>query len=328
MEKSLYSLIILKYFAEHSDAEHPVTPGDIQAHFQATRHVKPCRNTIRSAIEKLNSEGFEIIRIKGKRARYYLANRSLSNGEIVMLCDMIHSTFSISSDESKRLIKKLLEMLPNKLRENYKDMIHLDNTKKDPIGTDFFETYFLIKRACSQHTAISIKYRTNPKLVHNEIVYQERTHILYPCAVTTNSSLPYLIANKKGKTGFSNYRIDRIMSIHFLSEPFPSDILKESFDHYQTFTSPYMYSGEKIHASFICEMPILNAITDRIGHNARLYQIEDDPDRFYLQFDAPRNDVKLFALQYSDGVTLTHPEDLKDEVIRGLRKTLSRYKSV
>lgn len=45
MEKGLYPLIILRYFADHSDEEHPVTPSEIQSHFIATLGVKPCSNT-------------------------------------------------------------------------------------------------------------------------------------------------------------------------------------------------------------------------------------------------------------------------------------------
>ena len=328
MEKGLYPLIILRYFADHSDEEHPVTPSEIQSHFIATLGVKPCSNTIRTIIIRLNNEGFEIIRLDGKPAKYVLKRHGLTSGEIIHLCDLIHSSFSISSDESNILINKLLEFLPKDLRNKYKEQIHKENLKKDSQSSGFFEKYSLLKRASSLHQTVSIVYRTNPILDHNEIVYKENTHILYPFAVTTNLSLAYLIAKKKGKPGVGHFRVDRIKSIKILSEPFTSDIPLEYYDHYEKYNSPYMYSGENVSASFICEMYILNAIADRIGFNPRFYQYEDDPDRFYLQFDAPKKDILLFAHQFSDGVILSNPTDLKDEMIQRLETSLTKYKSV
>jgi len=312
-DKGIYPLRILRILQEFTDSERSVSAQEIQERLTDIHGKKPCSNTIRANIKRLRHEGFKIIRKDGKYANYYLADRTLTYGEVIAICDQIHSSFFISAEESQKLIKKLLGFLPTHLRSQHLKQYHNDNKKKTLYNNLYFENYMKFCHASERHIALDVVYRSRVVLNGSELHYTRKRHTLYPAAVISNANFSYLIAFIKGKDNEGRFRIDRFDSVEFLDEPFPSDWDYEYYDHYDMYCSPYMFGGEKLNAQFICDMHIFQAVADVVGHDARFYQLPDDPEKFYLSFKASRDDILLFTQQFMEWVTLLSPDDIRDE---------------
>ena len=97
-DKGIYPLRILRILQEFTDSERSVSAQEIQERLTDIHGKKPCPNTIRANINRLRHEGFKIIRKDGKYANYYLADRTLTYGEVIAICDQIHSSFFISAE--------------------------------------------------------------------------------------------------------------------------------------------------------------------------------------------------------------------------------------
>jgi hypothetical protein len=89
-----------------------------------------------------------------------------------------------------------------------------------------------------------------------------------------------------------------------------------------------MHSGEKINARFLGEKKILNAIYDRVGRSARIYENPKNPNEFYLSVYASVFSVLLLAQQYMDGLTLLDPPEARNKFINICNAALTRTCSI
>ena len=280
LDKGLYPVMLMKILEEYTDKDHPLSVPEIQNLMRVLYGYNPCRNTIEANFERLQSIGLNIQKTLKDRNRYYLSNRILSNGEIKLLCDLIHSSFFISNKDSQKLIKKLLSFMPKYARSDYLDHVHKENRKKDVYSSDYFENYAMLSEACDSHIPMEVTYCKSVELRGSEIKPIAKKYLLYPFALIANDGRAYLIGQAEGKTKPSHYRVDRFKSIKRSNEPFPAELLSDCNDYYEKYDCLYMHSGEKIHARFLGDKKILNAIADRVGRSARIYDNPKNPNEF------------------------------------------------
>lgn len=327
-EKALYPVMIIKILEEYSDKNHPLSVSKIQNHMNELYDFTPCRNTIVKYIERLKSIGFEIETIQKHCNWYYLSKRILSSGEIKLLCDVIHASFFISSKDSQNIINKLLAVLSKNDRNDYIDHVHKENRKKDLYSSDFFEKYAILSEACDRHIPLEVTYCKTVRLNGSELIPVPKKYLLFPFALIANDGRAYLIGQVKGKTKPAHYRVDRFKSIKQSTELFPKDLLFDCSDYYEKYDCLYMHSGEKINARFLGEKKILNAIYDRVGRSARIYENPKNPNEFYLSVYASEFSVLLLAQQYMDGLTLLDPPEARNKFINICNAALTRTCSI
>lgn len=326
-DKGLYPLLLLKILEEYSDKDKPISMLEIQSLMESVSGHRPVRNTVTANFERLETIGFNIVKVKTDRIRFYLKNRMLSYGEIKSLCDLIHSSFFISSTDSEKLINHLLSMLPKKERASYRKHIHNSNRKKIAEDTKFFDHYAILSEACDRHFALKVRYRAGQILNESKPKDDYKSYVLFPYAMIANDGRMYVMARAKGKPDLFPFRVDRFKSIKRIDEPFPIEKTVEYIDYYEKYDRLYMRSGNQISAKFLCDKRMLSVVCDRVGHNARYYSITNDQDEFCLIVTATEESILLFAQQYMDGVTLLEPQHLKIQFENRCKEALKRSRA-
>ena len=108
-EKKKVTLYILEILKTYSDEQHPLSTSDILSLLDKKYGAVIERRTVYRTIDTLNDLGYTIKTRKDTGSGYYLTNRDFNEGEIILLCNAIHSSNFISITQSEELIRKLLK---------------------------------------------------------------------------------------------------------------------------------------------------------------------------------------------------------------------------
>ena len=173
--------------------------------------------------------------------------------------------------------------------------------------------YTKLSEACDLHIPVNVSYSSSLVIKGSDVKEQYKEYVLYPFAIVCNDGHSYVIGQAKGKPDPFPFRVDRFKSIEKADEPFPEDLILGSTDYYELFDRIYMHSGKPITAKFLCEERMMNAIFDRVGHNARYYKNPENPNEFFLTVKASEKSIILMAQQYMDGITLIEPIEAAKE---------------
>ena len=100
-------LRLLMYLYRYTDEAHPVSTGDI-IDLMSDGQDGINRRTVRSDIDTLIQEGFDIVCRRSSGNLFYLRSRAFSESELKVLLDAVNTCASITEEDTRILRKKLL----------------------------------------------------------------------------------------------------------------------------------------------------------------------------------------------------------------------------
>lgn len=260
---------------------------------------------------------------EAKPTRYYYLQSPLQEGEWQIFSDLVRFSPWISPQQTKRFLKviKQFSAMDFPDEEVFYHFKRAHNTLFDCIRT--------LHLAIGQHQSVSLHYGTHvlqtdesgglaPQLVERT---KNGTMTLNPLSLLWANGLYYLVAQHE-KYGTMHLRVDRILSVSILGDPFtpPPDFSAAKLRD----RAPAMYGGVPTVIQFSCPVSMLNTVMDFFGSMA---QYQQHGDTLNVTVQATKGGVKLFALQYLGTVEITDPPELRQEIAQALQQGLTQYKT-
>jgi len=253
--------------------------------------------------------------------RYYLEN-VLTEGEWRIFSDLVMVYPFITTKQTNKFLDVLKRLAPPRRDIQYPRYAFKRGNDNQ------FRCINLLDQA--------IDARRKVRLLYGEYILEpcdgKLTPVLRPREKNSRLKVsPYALMWSNGNYylvchhwGMMNLRVDRILDVELLSEVFD---LPQNFDpvEYRD-RSPVMHPGNPCFIRMRCKTSMLNILLDFFGQHPQYTTPTPDGFTEVTMRSAPSG-VKLFALQYADGVEVLEPESLRNDIIRTMENALERYHS-
>lgn len=251
--------------------------------------------------------------------RYYLAN-ALTEAEWRMFSDLVQVYPFISERQTRKFLTVLNRLRPRKLspvpsRYAYKRGSE-DHVRVIALLDEAIRRRQMVRITYGEYVLEKAAGRWEPRLRPRE---KNGVLDVAPYALMWSNGNYYLVCKHRG---MMNLRVDRILSVQGMEEKFE---LPPDFDPvlYRD-RSPVMYPGENTFVRLRCKTALLNTLVDFFGSVPQYSQPRDG--YMELTMSIAPNGVKLFALQYADGVEVLEPQSLREDILRSLEGAAEKYR--
>ncbi|MBR2825698.1 MAG: WYL domain-containing transcriptional regulator [Solobacterium sp.] len=320
-EKKYSALALLDILIEESDEDHILTAKELQQKLLQRFNLQLERRTIYSNLDILEQNGYVISRFEDNGKGYYLESRQFDKGEILLLCNAIHSSHFISSKQSDALIKKLLKTQSKYQAKEFKDSVYIPNPQKTA-NVELLYTISTVSEAIRDKNMIQFLYLRYDE--HKHLVpRREEPYFVEPRYIVYADGRPYLISTSKNHPGFIHYRLDRMKNT--LIEEEKVTPLPKTMDAYEYARNKlFMFSGDMISVTFKCDERVLDHILDLFGSNTIIIPGKDNA--FSVTVPTSEQGAIYLAQQYLDAIEITAPTSLRKQFQKELEESLKKYK--
>ena len=322
-EKKHISFALLQILQEETDANHPLSANELMKRINRRLNLDIERRTIYSNIDILRQAGYDISDYSENGKGYWLKTRQFDKGEILLLCNAVHASHFISSEQSDALIRKLLGTLSTEERKQFTDNVYLPNHQKSANDT-LFRNIEKISEAIAEKKKVSftyLRYNAKKKLAprRNEPYITEPRYIVY------NDSRPYLISTSEKHPGFTHWRLDRMKDVRILDAPVRALRKTDETDAYQYASGKlFMFTGEPEWVTFLCEERIMDQMIDIFGPDMRIMSTENGC--FAARVSTTESGALFLAQQFLDAIEIVEPQHIRDKFRETLEKRLDSLK--
>ncbi|MDY3235201.1 MAG: WYL domain-containing protein, partial [Erysipelotrichaceae bacterium] len=204
---------VVSILIENTDQDHCMPRREIERRLLEDYGISIKRKTFSLIIRDIQEFGFTVVYDSHRRG-YYLERFFLDQGEIILLCSMIHCLGFISIPESEQLIQKLMRLTSRYKKSELRTNIFHSNEKKT-LHKDFITQVELLMNAIAKNRKVTFDY-CHYRL-DKELHQANSTQIIVePRYITFANSEFYLVATGGILPGFMQYRMDRIINLRML----------------------------------------------------------------------------------------------------------------
>jgi len=307
------AICLLNILRDYSDGEHIMPMGEIIKRMESVYGLRPDRRTVTSAIETLQTLGFDISPYGENHKGYWLRGRKISEKEVRLLMDAVYSFSFLSARETSSLLGKLQQFLSVYSRKKYKNLAVIREEKKSQ-NKHVFDNIDLLDKAISKKVQVSfyyLAYGLDKKLHPRRL----QRYVVNPYGMIFTNEHYYLNCTPARTDKTSLYRIDRIDKLAI--EQSEIDTQEPKFNcRKQIKNVVYAHVGWPEPIAMLCSKSILDDVIDKFGSGVWLK--EQDQDTVRVRFTAPPRGVKYWALQYLEHVEVTEPAWLREEIIKAI----------
>lgn len=311
-------LYIAKILYEETDENHPVSIAELIEKLSKIG-ISAERKSIYSDMECLQEFGLDIITVKDKCNRYYIASRQFELPELKLLADAVCSAKFLTEKKSQQLLEKIESLAgvhEGMLIE--RQVMVVDRVKS--MNEQIYINVDTIHKAINEGKQISFRYFDYS--TNKQKVFREGERICSPCALTWNDEKYYLVSYYlKYPDNYTNFRVDRMANIKILDEPVLKSPHELNISEYlnETFS---MFSGDTVEAVLKFDKKLINPVIDRFGINADIKNL--DVDHFKIKVNI-KAQPPFFAwlFQFGKGASIISPESLKNDYKKMLTDVIS-----
>ncbi len=320
-EKKTNILAVLQILQKYTDSDHMLNRDQIFQLLESNYGIEMDRRTLYGCIHSLQDFGYDIEDYEQNKTGYRIRERQIEKSEAVLLCNAVHASNFIPRKYSKELIRKILETQSNYTENEYCHTVYVENLRKKD-NPEFFLNMDRLMEAIRAHKKIQFQYMhydLNKKMVPR----REEAYQVSPYYMVYAMEKTYLI----GKTlhheeGFTHYRIDRMKNIMILEES-AVRLSKKEDPYVYAANKLYMYGGKEVSVTIRCRNEILDDLIDLYGKDIPIRQM--DSDHFEAEVHSTRQGIIYLAQQYLSSMTVTAPQDLKNDIKKILRQGVKDY---
>lgn len=268
-------LFLLKYLQQHSDEQHSLTTADLlQALHENGYSITNL--TLRDDIETLIDSGFDISITKGAgvSTTYSYVDREWTLPELQILIDAISSSQFLTTEKSKDLIRRLLELACPSEKDTLEPSILVSEHVKAENNLVFINVQ-AIKEGIDTNRKVQFQY-FNYNL-QKEKVYRHdgEVYTLSPYATIWMNDRYYLVGYSDKREKVVQFRIDRMDLVTVTEEervPAPPDFNLQDYND-KIFK---MYDGDETEVTLRCKQEIIDQVIDKFGKKIELKNITKD----------------------------------------------------
>lgn len=231
--------------------------------------------TIKRDLEILDELDFEIVKNKGKFGKilYSHQTRLFETYQLRLMIDAILSARFITTNEKKKLIKKMKQLTSKSIGKTLPEPILFSQTTS--MDYDLVKLNIdCVHRAISESNVLTYKYGKYNVEKKFEYHRDGDTYHVEPYALIWQNEFYYLIGRFIETNEMRHYRLDRIRDINLSEQSF----VKSSDFHLQEYINQsfHMFAGEEIWIKIRFHSELVNVVLDRFGKEADIQKIDDD----------------------------------------------------
>ena len=314
LTKKANTLCILRILRSYSDNDKILSMDEIINKMESDYGLQITRKTVYSCMMVLVELGYDISIYEDNGKGYYLDSREFDQPEVRLLMDCVYSNTAISEKQTKYLIDKLQTFLPEYKRRKYTHLSVTEGSRKSP-NAEIFLNIEILDEAISYKKKVEFIY-TQYNLKKELVPKNNHTYRVSPYAIIASNDGYYLFCNDEYHEDISVYRLDKIKNIRITEEriiPPPSGFSQRKYSD----ESVFMYSGERVRATFRCDNIILGHVIDKFGTAAEL--TDNNDGTFTATVTGAFDGLKIWALHYIYAAEVIEPANLRDSVIETIR---------
>ena len=323
-EKNGNILYILNILKKYSDEDHILSSKDITNLIKDEYGVENDERTIRRNINLLIEKfGYNIsTRKDNKKGYYYIRDyyNDFDLGEIRTIIDTISFAPYITSEKSRRIIGKCMDLL------NEYELESLDDYKiiSDRIKTTNEETINNIEciyEAINKNKKITFTYN-HYVLDSNKLIFKptsQEKRIISPYKIINSIQEFYLIGYKHNEDKLKTYRIDRMTNLKILDETIEEKISKSELNKYIE-SSISMFTGKPIDITVKCDNSMLDNVVELLGRKLN-YKIYDDK-HFKVDISVNEEAFMGWYLRNLGKIEVLKPLSLKEMINNKLKENI------
>ena len=314
-------LCLYRHLLSRTDAEHPLTTGQLIRDMKDEYGIHVNRNTLADDLASLNACGFPVETLRSRGNSYYVKGDVFEPAELKLLIDAVSASKFITQKRSAQTIEKLLSLTnahrAEKLRRHViaEGRVKSENEKGYRIADRINEAIDLGRKIRFRYADYSVKKR---KVLRHGGEY----YVLSPYALVWDGDWYYAVGWGEGRGCVQSFRLDRIYGVPEITDekavPPP-----EGFDAAARTGSVFrMYGSEKpADVELLCEDRVMNAVIDRFGRHVRVK--ETDPEHFQVTvMVCPSPTFYRWVFGWDGGVRILGPEGVKEEYRAMVRRAL------
>lgn len=329
LNQKLKLLYVAAFLLRESDEEHPVSVERILLYLE--NHGIICeRKSLYNDVAVLKDFGVDILYTKVPSSGYFVASRDFEEAEVRLLCDAVQAAGFISAKKSNQLCEKILQLLSTAQASEIRGQVYIENRTKSS-NEEIYYTVDKLNRAIRRGKKVSLIYRRRVVAEHNQVAFEDRTHIVSPYGMIWRDDHYYLAANNEKYDNVMVLRVDRIRALEILesepvrpfSEVTPYKSYFDTADYAKTHFN--MFSGTPERIELLCKAEMLEIVLDRFGEDARI--VQTGHEKFKLFTDAAVSDgLVAWILQFGGKIQVLKPDSLRTSVVHKAEEVLRQYK--
>lgn len=316
-------LYLMKILLDNTDDEHGMTTAEILSALEE-HGIEAERKTIYDDLEVLRVFGLDIEMRKDKNVRYHVVSRNFELPELKLLVDAVQASKFITHKKSHELIKKLEGFASRYQAQQLQRQVFVSNRIKT-MNESIYYTVDYLHEAISTNSKISFQYfewneQKEKQLRHNGAFYK-----ISPWALTWDDENYYLIAYDSDAEKIKHYRVDKMVNLKLLPDKRDGERFFKDFDMALYSKKTFgMYRGEEEIVTLRCKNYLAGVIVDRFGQDIIFRKTDDE----YFEISVKVSVSPLFlswVLNFGTDILIVSPQNVKDEYVSLLEKTLKQY---
>ncbi len=288
------------------------------------------RKILYNDIDTLNKFGFEVLKDRSKRNRYYVVDRGFDLPEVRILMDAVQGSAFVTEKKTEELIDKISSLAGSKKGEILKEKVVRFGSVKSENETILYSVD-TIASAIEHKNKITFNYFTLD--VHREKSYRMRKddpmaikqYKVNPVATVFANDQYYLVCYDDKHTGLANYRIDRMEKVKELNEAIRENKEIESIDLAERNRQMFgMFGGELQTVSFEADKSLLDVMFDKFGTRVEVY--EGKGGKLLCKAEVQTGPMFIaWCCSFDSRLKVVSPPSVINAVKSHLIKTLDQY---
>ncbi len=289
------------------------------------------RKILYSDIDTLNKFGFEVLKDRSRRNRYYVMDRSFDLPEVRILMDAVQGSAFVTEKKTEELIDKISSLAGSKKGEILKEkVVRFGSVKSE--NEAILYSVDTIASAIEHKNKISFNYfnldirREKSYRMCKDDPTSVRQYKVNPVATVFANDQYYLVCYDDKHTGLANYRIDRMEKVKELDESIRENKDIEGIDLAERNRQMFgMFGGETQTVSLEADKTLLDVIFDKFGSRVEMYENKDG--KLICKVEVQTGPMFIaWCCSFDSRLRVVSPPSAVNAVKSHLQKTLEQYK--
>ncbi len=264
-ERQLRILYLYRILQRYTDQENPLSTRQLVEMMEDLHQIKMHRTTLPRDIATLRSAGVDIVEVRSRDKKYFLAERVFESTELKLLVDAVGAARFISQKKSEDLTTKLASLACVETAKKIKRNSFTPNRVKT-FNEKLYYIVDALNEAINQNCRILLYYTTLDRYKETILKNNALPYEISPYTLMGNGDYYYLVGFNHQTERLATFRVDRIaIAPELLDEPcFPMP--EDAFPIHPERTVFRMYASDTpVEVTLYCENDLMNHVVDQFG---------------------------------------------------------------
>ena len=314
-------LYLCQHLLKHSDADHPISTGQLIRDLKHCYGIDVNRNTLANDLEALRRCGFSIETIRSQSNSYYADTQTFDVPELKILIDAVSSSRFITKKKSEALIEKLLSLTSEHDAERLRRHVHVEGRVKSENEGGYY-IVDAVNEAIDRNRKIRFQYADYSPSKRKVIRHNGEYYKVSPYALIWNGDYYYVVGFSERRGMVQSFRLDRFYKAPEITEeeaiPAPANF---DVDAYSRSVFRMFDTDCPVTVELYCANRIMNAVIDQFGKSVSVAVA--DEGHFTVRADVcPSPTFFSWVFGWEGEMRIVSPESVKESYREMAEKAL------